>query len=173
MRQGGKERKAAADPERRDAWQAAVKLLAMRAHSAQELRKRLARRGYPADEITSVIARLTALRYLDDAELAKTWARSRAQRRSLGPGRLARELRAKGIPDPQIRAALTEVFQEQTPRRLAERAVARKLPGLRGLAPAVAHRRLAGYLQRQGFAAEVILALCREHFPDLAGTEDA
>ena len=67
--------------ERLDPWQVAVKLLAMRAMSTEELRQRLARRGYAGDQIASVIAKLTAARYLDDAEYARTWARSRAPRR--------------------------------------------------------------------------------------------
>ncbi|MBI4573313.1 MAG: regulatory protein RecX [candidate division NC10 bacterium] len=151
--------------ERPDAWEAAVKLLAMRALSTQELRQRLLRRGYPPPEIDAVLARLRASRYLDDAEYARAWARTRAHRRSLGPARLANELRARGIADAEISNALDEAFAGTSAREVAEAAATRKLKGLRGLAQAVARRRLAAHLTRLGFAVEIVLALCRKHFP--------
>ena len=163
-RKGGRAGDQAAD-ERPDPWEVAVKLLAMRALSSEELRRHLARRGYPPDHVSLVLARLTASRYLDDAEYARAWARSRAHRRSLGPVRLARELRARGIPEADIAGTLREVFAEREAREIAEAAARRRLPTLQGLPPDVARRRLAGYLTRRGFAAEIVLALCRKHFP--------
>jgi regulatory protein len=148
-----------------DPWEIAVKLLAMRALSSEELRRRLARRGVPPEQLSAVLARLAASRYLDDGEYARAWARSRAHRRSLGPTRLAKELRAKGIAEGDIAVALREAFTERGTREVAEAAVMRRLPALQGLPPDVARRRLAGYLSRRGFAAEIILALCRKHFP--------
>jgi regulatory protein len=137
----------------------------MRALSSEELRRRLARRGYPPEKISAVLARLTASRYLDDVEYARAWARSRAHRRSLGPTRLAQELRAKGLAEGDIARALREAYTERGAREVAEAAALRKLPALQGLSPDVARRRLGGYLSRRGFAAEIILALCRKHFP--------
>lgn len=164
MRRGRGSGESAAE-ERPDPWEVALKLLAMRALSAQELRQRLARRGYAVDQITSVVTRLTAARYLDDAEYARTWARSRAHRRSLGPARLGRELRAKGIAEPEISATLDEVFGERDVQSVAEAAALRKLRDLRGLAPLVARRRLAAFLARRGFSTGIIVSLCRKHFP--------
>src|SRR3990172_7629629 len=135
----------------------------MRALSSEELRRRLARRGYPPEQISAVLARLAASRYLDDGEYARAWARSRAHRRSLGPTRLAQELRAKGIAEGEIAVALREAFTERDARETAEAAAMRRLPALQGLPPDVARRRLAGHLARRGFATETILALCRKH----------
>lgn len=163
-RRGGRAEDTAA-VERPDPWEIAVKLLAMRALSSEELRRRLARRGFPAEQISATLAKLTASRYLDDVEYARAWARSRAHRRSLGPARLARELRARGIPEADIAGTLREVFAEREAREVAEAAARRRLPALQGLPPDVARRRLAGYLTRRGFAAEIVLALCRKHFP--------
>jgi regulatory protein len=137
----------------------------MRAWSSEELRRRLARRGYPPDQVSAVLSRLAASRYLDDGEYARAWARSRAHGRSLGPRRLAQELRVKGIAEADIAGALREVSAERDPRELAEAAALRRLPALRGLPPEAARRRLAGYLDRRGFSAEIILAVCRRHFP--------
>ncbi len=148
-----------------DPWQLAIKLLAMRALSSEELRRRLARRGVPPEQISATVAKLIAARYLDDVEYARAWARSRAHRRSLGPTRLAQELRAKGLAEGDIAGALREAYTERGAREVAEAAAMRRLPALQGLPPDVARRRLAGYLSRRGFAAEIILALCRKHFP--------
>jgi regulatory protein len=167
--QGGREGTAA---ERPDPWEVAVKLLAMHALTTQELRQRLARRGYAPDQVQAVIVRLTASRYLDDAEYARAWARARAHRRSLGPARLTRELHAKGIGEGEISSALREAFAERDARESAEAAAVRKLQGVRALAPEVARRRLAAYLTRRGFAVEIVLALCRKHFPSVEEPED-
>lgn len=160
--QGGR---AATAAERADPWEVAVKLLAMRALTAHELRQRLVRRGYAADEIEAVVARLIASRYLDDVEYARAWARARAHRHSLGPVRLVRELRSKGIPEAEISRAVREAFGERDAREAAEAAAGRKVQELRGVPPEVARRRLGGFLTRKGFAVEIVLALCRKYFP--------
>lgn len=166
--QGGRETPAS---ERPDPWDVAVKLLGMRALTTQELRQRLARRGYVADQIQAVVARLTASRYLDDEEYARAWARARAHRHSVGPVRLRRELRSKGIAETEISDALREAFGERDARDVAEAAALRKLKTLQGLAPEIALRRLGAFLTRQGFTAEVVLALCRKYIPTVEDPE--
>ena len=151
-------------PDRPNAWGVALKQLALRARSAEEVRRSLARRGYGGDEIAAVIARLTALRYLDDADFARTWVAARARRTPTGPARLARELRAKGIADADIGAALGALAAEWNVAEAAAAAVRRKLPSLHGVPPSVARRRLAAFLERRGFSAEIILAVCRAQF---------
>jgi regulatory protein len=150
---------------RLDPWDVAVRLLAGQALTTRELQQRLVRRGYASDQIDVVIAKLTASRYLDDAEYAKSWARSRAHRRSVGPARLAQELHVRGIAEEQIAAALKEAFVERDVREVAEAAALRKLRSLRDFTPEVARRRLAAHLTRQGFSAEIVLALCQKHLP--------
>ena len=157
------------DAEHPDAWEAALRLLAMRAHSTQEVRQRLVRRGYPPDEIAAVIARLTSAKYLDDLDFARMWVRSRSPRRADAPARLAREMRARGIAETDISAALVELSAGPSVLGIAEEAAGRKLRRLHGLDPDVARRRLAAHLSRRGFTTDVILALCRKHFP---GTVD-
>ncbi len=161
-----------APPERAPAWDEAVRWLALRARSTSEVGWRLRRLGYRPDEIAGVIGRLTASRYLDDAEFARSWVRSRAERAGYGPSRLRRELRDKGIDEAEIAGALAELTAERDVRDLAAEAARRRLPALRGLASAVARRRMAGYLSRRGFGAEVILELCRRLFPADADDPD-
>jgi regulatory protein len=171
--EGGGQAGGGAPAERPDAWEAAIALLALRGYSTHELEQRLRRRGYGAEEIAAVVARLTAARYLDDAEYARAWARSRARRLSLGPVRLARELRARGVEAAHIAEALAESATEADPRALAEAAAARRLKGLQGVPAAAARRRLAAFLVRRGFATAVIIDVCRRHFPHLPETGEA
>ena len=152
-------------PERPSAWGVAVKQLAMRALTTEELRRRLRRSGYTEDEIQPVLARLIASRYIDDAEYARAWAHARAHRHSVGPARVAQELRAKGIAEAEIAPAIRDAFGEGGDQGIAEAAASRKVAALRGVAPDAARRRLGAYLSRKGFAAEIVLALCRKYFP--------
>jgi regulatory protein len=152
--------------ERADAWQTALKYLAARARTTHEVRQALAGRGYPPDDIATVIARLVAARYLDDADFARTWVIARARRGAAGPARLARELRAKGIPEAQIKAALRALEAEWDASAATDEAAQRKLKSLEGLPTAVARRRLAAYLERRGFARDVSIATCRRYVGD-------
>ena len=153
------------------AWEAAVALLAMRARSSEEIRRRLRQRHFSLAEIDAAIDRLTAAGYLNDAAFAEQWARARQERQALGPGRLARELKAKGVGEPEVAAALDALQRERDVGEVAAEAAARRLKGLRGLPPEVARRRLAAFLERRGFSTEVILDLCRQHFAHGADTD--
>jgi len=148
------------EDERPDAWDVALRLLAMRARTTQDVAARLARRGYTPAEIEPVLRRLTAARYLDDAGFARSWARSPAHR-GFGPGRIARELRARGVPESEVSAVLGELADERDIRGEAQAVAAKKLHALRGLPPAVVRRRLAAHLARRGFTTDVVLELLR------------
>jgi regulatory protein len=111
------------------------------------------------------VARLTASGYLNDAEYARSYVRIRATQRALGPGRLAQELRVKGVAEAEIAAALAALAAEEGPAASAARAAARKMRALAALPPEVARRRLAAHLARQGFSAEIVLQTCRTVVP--------
>jgi len=153
------------------AWEDAIAFLAIRPRSSEEVRRRLRRRGFPGEAIEEVLARLTAAGYLNDAAFAAEWARSRQARQGLGPLRLSRELKAKGLSDVEIAAALDGLRQEREVVEVAAETAARRMKSLRALPPEVGRRRLAAYLERRGFPAEVILRLCRTHFPRGADTD--
>ena len=162
---GARPRPAGPGPsERPDAWQVALKQLAVRARTTQEVRQALRRRGYPPQEIATVIARLTAARYLDDADFARTWVTTRARRGAAAPARLAHELRTKGVAPGEIAAALSALQDEWDPGEAAGEAARRKLKSLHGLPAPVARRRLAAFLDRRGFSPEIIVAACRRCF---------
>jgi regulatory protein len=162
------------DPARQeqpDPWQIALKHIAVRARTTHEVRQTLTRRGYAPREVAAVIARLTAARYLDDADFARTWVSTRARRGAAAPGRLARELRTRGIAAAEIAAALRALQEDWDPAEAAGEAAKRKLKSLQGLSTPVARRRLAAFLDRRGFTPEIILATCRRYVSDANESE--
>jgi len=157
--------------ERLDPWQVALKHIAVRARTTHEVRQTLTRRGYASREVAAVIARLTAARYLDDADFARTWVSKRARRGAAAPARLARELRTKGIAAAEIAAALRALQEDWDPAEAAGEAAKRKLKSLQGLSAPVTRRRLAAFLDRRGFTPEIILATCRRYVSDANESE--
>ncbi len=91
---------------------AALRALMRRAHSVHELRELLERRAQSPEVVRGVLEKLKQQKYLDDARYALDFARSHALSRRQGRFRIARELRARGVPDRHIEAALENVFAE-------------------------------------------------------------
>ena len=149
----------------RRAREAALRLLAARPRSTAELRARLHRADIPAESATSVIADLTRDGYLDDLEFARAWVRSRLATRPCGLMWLRSELRGKGVAIPLIEQAIRDVHGEEDAAVVEERRardlVGRRLRAYAGLARDVRVRRLAGMLQRRGFAAPTIARVLR------------
>ena len=136
---------------RQKAYEAALRLLTYRPRSEQEMRQRLARRGFEASLIRETVGRLRRLGYLDDAAFARYWTESRDQ---LSPraGRLIRqELRLKGI-DPETAVEASAAVSDED---AAYRAAAKRARVLAGLDFAKFRERLGGFLIRRGFTYEV------------------
>jgi regulatory protein len=83
-----------------------------RAHSIQEMKQHLERRAENKDLVPAIIARLRELNYLDDAKYALNYAAQHVKIRRQGRFRIARELRARGVPDRYIDDAIRQVFAE-------------------------------------------------------------
>lgn len=146
--------------------QTAVRLLAIRPRSAAELRIRLQRSGIPDRQIRAVVRDLTAAGYLDDLAFARAWITGRMTSRLSGLRRLRWELREKGVPAPVIEQAIQEAFEGEgvatVEERCARALIARRLSAYQGLAPERRARRIAGLLERRGFAPGTIVHVLRE-----------
>jgi regulatory protein len=149
----------------RRAREVAVRFLAVRPRSTAELRDRLRRAGVASDTASPVIADLAGSGYLDDLEFARAWARNRLAIRPSGLLRLRAELRQKGVGSAVIEQAIREVNGEEdaaaAEERRAQDLVARRLRAYARLSPEVRVRRLAGLLERRGFAAHIIARVLR------------
>lgn len=140
----------------------AVKLLARRTHFRREIEDKLARRGYPPEEIGETLERLAARRYLDDAEAARQLVAGRLARPGgYGRARLAAELAARGVDGEVARDVLDDLLPEDD--LPAARAEARRWAGgVGGKSPEALARRL----ERRGFSARAIAAVLRERGRD-------
>jgi regulatory protein len=145
-------------------WAAALRALTRRAYSVHEMRKWLEARAEWRELADLVLVRLKERGYVDDARYAKQYARQRVTGRRLGRFRVARDLRARGVPDRHIEAALDEVFAETDQSALLRKRLERKLRSLRGRSSEgkkaqLDQRRTASLyasLLRAGFPADMI-----------------
>lgn len=139
-----------------DLYLAAINGLARRAYSVYEMRTYLERRAEDKDVVRTVLDRLKHLNYLDDARYARQFVRLRAELRKQGAFRIARDLRARGVPDRHIEAALAERSPESSESALVRERLVRRIKMLRG---PLDERRVASLyrsLLRAGFAADTI-----------------
>jgi regulatory protein len=135
---------------------AALGALARRAYSVFEMRGYLERRASEPAAAKRVLARLRQEKLLDDARYALEFARYRAQTRRQGRYRIARELRARGVPDGHIEAALAQIGAESDETAVVRKIIERRMRSLRG--PFDERRTASLYrtLLRAGFESEVI-----------------
>jgi regulatory protein len=100
---------------------------------------------------------------LDDRAFAKAWAEGRAKAKGMGERLLAKELRGKGVKPEIIREAVKGIGDEEE-RALSFARI--KLERMKGLDKETAKRRLAGFLQRKGYAGEVVYDVVRKAFEE-------
>ncbi|HET8924990.1 MAG TPA: regulatory protein RecX [Candidatus Acidoferrum sp.] len=134
----------------------AVRALMRRAHSVHEMKQKLERRSDNKLLVQVVMARLKENGMIDDARYAKQFARQRTESRKQGKYRVARDLRARGIPDRHISSALEEVAQTSDEAAMVRQRIERKLRSFRG---EIDDKKLASLyrsLLRSGFSADVI-----------------
>ncbi len=102
------------------ALEAAMKFLALRERSEQEIRTRLRRSQYDEATIQKVLDTLGLHDLVSDGRFAEQWVHSRS--RKYGKNRIAQELRMKGVTGPEAQAALDTVPEEEEYRRCVEQA---------------------------------------------------
>ena len=132
----------------------AVSLLAMRAHSRGEIEQKLLRSHYRPATVEMVLYKLERENLLDDADFARQWTVARSGRK-LGSGRIAQELRRKGVSSETIAEAIAEIDEDDqlsAAATLAEKALRRAKPGED---PRKTAQRIAGMLARRGYSWEI------------------
>jgi len=157
-------------------YDAAIGILTRRAHSVHEMRAALERRCEDASLVKTVLDRLKRDSLLDDARYAQHFARQRAESRKQGKFRIARDLRARGVPDRHIDAALEEAAKTTDETATVRQRIERNLRVSRGplTNKMIDDKRLASLyrsLLRAGFSADVIRrelkSITREDVPEV------
>ena len=151
-------------------YEAAVRALMRRAYSIYEMKQLLGRRTEDDKLLRTVMDRLKRAKMIDDERFAKQFARQRTEIRRQGKFRIARDLRARGVPDRHIEAALAESAKETDESAVVRQRLERKLRSFRG---EITENKIASMyrsLLRAGFSADVVRrelkAVTREEVPD-------
>jgi len=134
----------------------ALRALTRRAHSVHEMKKKLECRSDNKLLVQVVMARLKENGLIDDARYAKQFARQRTESRKQGKFRVARDLRARGIPDRHIAAALEETAQTNDESAMVRQRIERKLRSYRGEIDEKKMASIYGSLLRAGFSSDVV-----------------
>ena len=102
------------------ALEAAMKFLALRERSEQEVRARLRRSCYDEQTIHRVLDTLGLHDLVSDSRFAEAWVHARS--RKYGKNRIAQELRVKGVDRHEAETALDTLTEEDEYRRAVEQA---------------------------------------------------
>ena len=154
----------------------ALRALMRRAHSVQEMKKKLARYTRNDLLVRVVLARLKESGRLNDEIYARQFTRNRTESRKQGQFRIARELRARGVSDTQINSALEESAAHNDPSAMVRQRIERKLKSYRGPSSEkkMDDKKIAslyGSLLRAGFPSDLIRRelqrLTREDVPEI------
>jgi regulatory protein len=157
-------------------YDAAVKILMRRAHSVSDMKKALIRRTADEDLIQKVIARLKRDGLIDDARYAKQFARQRTEIRHQGKFRVARELRARGVPGQHIESAVEEAAANSDEAAMVRQRIDRKLRLFRGEIDDKKIVSLYRTLLRAGFSSDTIRRELKratsEDLPEVESSDD-
>ena len=141
--------------------QICLRMLASAPRTRAQLAGALQRRGVPEEAAETVLGRFAEVGLIDDATFANAWVESRHYGRGLSGRALAAELRTRGVPADDIRAAVDGLGPDQeveTARGLVER----RLAATRGEPAPTRVRRLIGVLARKGYSQGLAYRLVRE-----------
>lgn len=143
----------------------AVKALGRAALTEKELRERLSRRTPREEHVDEVITRLKSANYLDDKQTAESYARFRLQTAGHGQKRVVHDLARRGLDEDAASTAVSQAYEGQDERALAHQSAQRRLKA-KGFEGKIEDPRqatsLAEWLDRNGFAAEIIAEVLAE-----------
>ena len=160
-----------------DLYEAAQRALMRRPHSVSEMKKVLGRRTDNQLLAQVVMARLQENGMIDDDRYAKQFTRQRTQIRRQGKYRIARDLRARGVPDTHIESAIAESADPDAERAAIRLRIGRKLKLTRGEVTDNKIASLYRSLLRAGFPSDAIRrelkALTAEDLPNVDASPEA
>jgi len=144
-------------PDEKALYEIAVRALARRARSTNEMRALLEKRKAEKKDIDAVLARLRENGYLNDARLARSFVASRIENERQGSRRVRRDLAARRVHPEVIAKAIGSGYEDVDERELLRSYLRRKLrltkPPQKPSAVASLYRRLL----RAGFASDTIV----------------
>lgn len=153
---------------REDAMATALRLVAFRPRSENEMRQVLTRRAIPAGLRDEVVSRLRELGLLDDRAFAASFVQSRAGSSPRSRRLLTQELRRKGVTREIAAESTVGIDDGDTAYRAAERRA-----GAMGTLPyADFERRLGTFLLRRGFSYETTRSTVQRLWGELGNNSE-
>lgn len=131
--------------------------LARSAKSTSQLRKILEQREISSEIAEKVLERFTEVGLIDDAAYAETIVNSRRNYKGLAKSAIKRELNEKGVSQELVEEAISGITAEDD-FESAKQLATRRFGQMAHLDKEVRTRRLAGYLQRKGYASSAVFA---------------
>ena len=131
--------------------------LARSAKSTSQLRKILEQREISPEIAERVLERFTEVGLIDDAAYAETIVNSRRNYKGLAKSAIKRELNEKGVSQELVEEAISVITPEDD-FESAKQLATRRFGQMAHLEKDVRTRRLAGYLQRKGYASSAVFA---------------
>jgi regulatory protein len=151
----------------------ALRYLSFRPRSEKEIRDYLLGKDKPRmkkmvvpseDILEEVINRLKKLKFVDDAQFAKSWVRSRIEYKPKSLTIIKLELRQRGISQDLIEEAVAEIPENKDDKILAKELLIRKKRIYESMEKQERLRKAGGFLARKGFSFESIKAAIDEVF---------
>lgn len=103
-----------------------MRILTRRDHSIHEIQQKLRLREYPASTIEAVVTDCIRLDYLNDEKAAHNFVLG-FKRQGFGPSRIKQKLRAKGLADDLIAAALSKHFDTEEQAHMCRCVLSKKI----------------------------------------------
>lgn len=130
----------------------AVKLLAAKPRSVEELRERLLeKRWTDAEIVAAVIAKLEEYGYLNDQQYASDLAASKLRQKPIGKMKLQQSLGRKKLDREVVSAAIDSAYEKMPENELIDRAIEKRLR-LKGMPETRGDlKKFYDHLMRQGF----------------------
>lgn len=171
-------RKAPAKLEGEELFDYAVKYLALRACSTEELKGKLRLKAAKLAEIEALIDRLKDIGYLNDERFAESFASYRVENDGFGRMRVLSDLRSRRVTGKLAEKAVEEAFDGKSEGEMIDSFIERRMPSIYGKGQIEDEKQLArAYrrLRRAGFSSGGILTALKRMAarPELIGDPPA
>lgn len=148
--------------DRKKAKQTALRMLAYRGRSKQEIKGRLCEKGFASKIIQETLDYLSAYGYVDDQAYARELALSLCTHKGWGFGRIAYTLQSRGIPADMVDETISALKKTHSEEETASAIVKRRFSHIdfSKASPREKHR-VISFLQRRGFSWTTINQITR------------
>jgi regulatory protein len=152
----------------------AADLLAVRARSVLELRRRLMRTEAKSTHIDQALAQLVEIGALNDEAYAKAVARGKRESSGFSRRRLEKELFKRGVPRQVASEAIADTLADSAVDEFAAAldAARKRMRSLADVDATTRRRRLYGFLARRGYEPELVNRVLRAVLSDEGADAD-